>query len=83
MAKTSSHLRTVANEDGAAVLNTRSGTLSALNPTGAYVWRGLERGESVESIVEGLARETGMPRETVERDVRAFLEELKKQGLRP
>lgn len=83
MAKTSSHLRTVDNEDGAAVLNTKSGRLSTLNPTGAYVWRGLERGDSVESIVESLARETGVLRETVERDVRAFLEELRKQGLRP
>ena len=81
MTKTSSHLRMVANEDGAAVLNTKSGSLSALNPTGAYVWRGLERGESVETIAENLARETGMPRETVEHDVREFVEALKKQGL--
>lgn len=81
MAKTSSHLRTVANEDGAAILNTKSGSLSALNSTGALVWRGLERGDSVEVIVEDLAGETGMPRETVEHDVRTFVEELKKQGL--
>lgn len=80
MAKTSSHLRMVANEDGAAVLNIRSGSLSALNPTGAYVWRGLERGESVEVIVENLARETGMSLEVVERDVRAFVAGLKEQG---
>lgn len=83
MAKTRSQLRTVANEDGAAVLDTSRGSLSTLNPTGAYVWRGLEQGDSVEVIVESLARETGMPGETVERDVRTFLEELKRQGLLP
>lgn len=80
MAKTRSHLRTVANEDGAAILNARSGKLSALNPTGAYVWHGLERGESVEVIVKNLARETGMSLEVVERDVRAFVAALEEQG---
>jgi hypothetical protein len=81
MAKMNSHLRMVANVDGAAILNARSGKLSALNPTGAYVWEGLERGEDVEVIVKNLARETGMSLEVVERDVRAFVAALKEQGL--
>ena len=70
------NLRTVANQDGAAILDTKRGIISTLNPTGAYVWRALERGESVELIIENLARETGMPLEVVERDVRAFIETL-------
>lgn len=81
MTKTGSIIRTVMTDDLAAILNIQRGTLSTLNPTGAYVWQALERGESVEVIVENLARETSMPRETVERDVRAFVAALKQQNL--
>jgi hypothetical protein len=39
------HLRTISNEDGAAILDTESGDLSTLNATGAYVWEALQRGD--------------------------------------
>jgi hypothetical protein len=71
-----SHLRSVATEDGAAVLDTELGTLTTLNPTGAYIWKALERGESEEMIVAGLARETGVSANTVERDVHDFIASL-------
>jgi hypothetical protein len=75
------NLRSVANQDGAAILDARRGTISTLNATGAYVWRELERGESVEQIVASLARETEMSIDAVERDVQAFVEALRGRDL--
>jgi len=79
--KENSHLRTIVNQDGAAVLDTKLGSISTLNATGAYVWQRLERGESVETIVADLSRETGEQPEIVEPDVRAFVESLRSQQL--
>lgn len=76
MAHDKAHLRTVANQDGAAILDTERGTISTLNRTGAYIWQALERGESEETVVAGLARETGASANTVERDVHDFLTSL-------
>jgi hypothetical protein len=76
-----SHLRTIANQDGAAVLDTKLGSISTLNSTGAYVWQGLERGESLETIVANLSRETGEQPEVVGRDVKDFVETLRAQQL--
>ena len=76
-----SHLRTIVNEDGAAVLDTRQGTISTLNPTGAYIWQALERDEREEDIVEGLARETGSSPEIIQQDVSDFLAALREQNM--
>lgn len=81
MVKENSHLRTIVNQDGAAVLDTKLGSISTLNATGAYVWQGLERGESIETIAADLSRETGERLEVVERDVREFAESLRAQHL--
>jgi hypothetical protein len=81
MVNDNSHLRTIVNQDGAAVLDTKLGSIATLNSTGAYVWRGLERGESLEAIVANLSRETGEHTEVVERDVREFVESLREQQL--
>lgn len=81
MAQDRSHLRTIVNRDGAAVLDTAQGSISTLNSTGAYVWQGLERGDSLETIVANLSHETGAACEVVERDVRDFVETLRAQQL--
>ena len=81
MVNDNSHLRTIVNEDGAAVLDTKQGLISTLNSTGAYVWQGLERGESLETIAASLSRETGEQPEVVGRDVRDFVEVLRAQQL--
>ena len=75
------HLRTIANQDGAAVLDTQLGSIATLNSTGAYVWQGLERGDSVESIIDSLSRDTGEPLEVVARDVAGFVAALRAQRL--
>ena len=76
-----SHLRTIVNEDGAAVLDTERGTISTLNTTGAYIWQALERGEREEDIVTGLARETGSTPEVIRQDVGEFLAALREQKM--
>jgi hypothetical protein len=47
------------------------------------VWQGLQRGESLETIIANLARETGEESLIVERDVREFVEDLKQKRLLP
>ena len=74
-------LRTVINEDGAAVLDMPSGTITTLNPAGAYIWQALQRGETAETIAANLARETGEALDVVKGGVAAFLAELKDQDL--
>ena len=81
MVHDNSHLRTIVNRDGAAVLDTRLGSISTLNPTGAYIWKGLERGDSLETVVANLCRETGEQIEVVERDVREFVDALRAEKL--
>jgi hypothetical protein len=77
------HLKTVVDQDGAAVLDIERGLISTLNPIGAYVWQGLQRGESLETIIAKLAHETGEESLMVERDVREFVEDLKQKRLLP
>ena len=81
MGKTNSHLRTAANADGAAILDTEAGRISTLNTTGTYVWNALQRGEDIEAIAANLARETGEQIERVKKDLRDFLDALKKLNL--
>ena len=59
MAIGKTHLHTVADQDGAAILDVKRGLITTLNPTGAFVWHGLQRGEPLETIIANLATETG------------------------
>lgn len=75
------HLRVIVNQDGAAILDVKAGRISTLNSSGAYVWQALGRGEELDAISEGLARQSGEPIEAVRKDILDFLEALKRQGL--
>lgn len=83
MGQANSHIRTVANADGVAILDIEAGKITTVNSTGAFVWEALRRGESAESIASSLARETGEQLATLKRDVSNFIDGLKKQGLLP
>jgi hypothetical protein len=74
-------LRTIVNQDGAAVLDTEKGTISTLNTTGAYIWQAMERGEHEGDIVDQLARETGESPETIRDDVKDFIAALREQKM--
>ena len=75
------HLRTIVNQDGAAVLDTERGTISTLNTTGGYIWQALERGESEEEIIDGLAGETGESPDVIRQDVKDFIAALHSQNI--
>ena len=81
MAMKNSHLQTVVDQDGAAILDIDRGQVSKLNPTGAFVWQRLQRGETIEEVIANLACETGEEIRVIERDVREFVELLKEQRL--
>jgi hypothetical protein len=74
-------VRAVFDSDGAAILDAESGVISTLNQTGAYIWRHLMDGETAEQITQKLARETGEPPDSVEQDVKSFLDRLLNEGL--
>ena len=75
------HLRAIVKQDGAAILDSTTGTILTLNTTGAFVWQALERGEDPVTIALELARESGKQVETVEHDVRQFVQALKDRQL--
>jgi hypothetical protein len=77
------NLQSIVDQDGAVILDIERGLISTLNPIGAYVWQGLQRGESLETILVNLVRETGEESLTVERDVREFVDDLKQRRLLP
>jgi hypothetical protein len=77
------HIQSIVDQDGAVILDIERGLISTLNPIGAYVWQGLQQGESLETIIANLERETGEKSLTVERDVREFVEDLKQKRLLP
>jgi hypothetical protein len=81
MRDSSTHLRTIANQDGAAILNSTAGTITTLNSTGAFVWQGLERGESADMIAQNLARETGEEVAAIKNDLLGFIDSMKKAKL--
>ena len=76
-----SYLQTVVDQVGAAILDIDRGQVSKLNPTGAFVWQRLQRGETIEEVIANLACETGEEIRVIERDVREFVELLKEQRL--
>ena len=81
MRDSGTHLRTIANQDGAVILNSAAGTITTLNSTGAFVWQGLERGEDVDMIAQNLARETGEEVTAVRYDLLEFIDSMKKAKL--
>ena len=81
MRDSSTHLRTIANQDGAVILNSMAGTITTLNSTGAFVWQGLERGESADMIAQNLARETGEEVAAIRNDLLGFVDSMKKAKL--
>ena len=76
-------LRTVVNEDGAAILDPHSGQITTLNTTAAYIWQALERGNSADVIATHLAEETGEDLSVVRQGITAFLAELEERHLWP
>jgi hypothetical protein len=77
------NLRYIANEDGAVILDVEHNTICTLNTTGAYVWQQLQNGSQPDDIIANLQRLAGEETLLIERDVRAFLEDLEQKHLLP
>jgi hypothetical protein len=77
------NLKAIVDEDGAVILDIEHDLILTLNPTGAYVWQGLQRGETIDTIIANLSRDTGEDRLLVEPDVREFVAELQQKHLMP
>jgi hypothetical protein len=69
------------DKDGAAILDARHDAITTLNPMGALIWRKLERGDSVELIIEELSLQTGMECADVRVDLMDFIGDLKSKHL--
>jgi hypothetical protein len=52
-----SQLRTVSNQDGAAVLDVSRNQITTLNSTGSFIWDKLQQGRSVEQVIQDIAIE--------------------------
>jgi Coenzyme PQQ synthesis protein D (PqqD) len=83
MASSPFHLRAIVSSDGAAIFDIEHNSISTLNPTGAYVWQGLQQGQSIETVIANLARDTDADPLSVESDVREFVEELQQKRILP
>ena len=76
-----SHLSTVVNQDGAAVLDVSRKQITTRNSTGGFIWERLQQGRTVEQVIQDLTIECNTDPVVVERGVHAFLEQLKSQHL--
>jgi hypothetical protein len=81
MAKIASHIRFLADEDGAVLLDVERNRIITLNPTGGFICTRLEQGRSVEMIVQELAQVTDTAPDVVEKDLCAFLGQLTENRL--
>jgi hypothetical protein len=81
MSSSLSHVRTVVNQDGAAILDVSRNQITTLNSTGGFIWGRLQQGRTVEQAIQDLATESNTDLAVVERGVRAFLEQLKSEHL--
>jgi Coenzyme PQQ synthesis protein D (PqqD) len=75
------HLRSIIDHDGAVILDIERDVLLTLNSTGGYVWEKLMQGKLIDEIVRDLACETGTDFAMVDRDVYAFIDQLKSKHL--
>ncbi len=77
------HLTTAINEHGAVVHDTVRNRISILNETGGFVWKRVIAGNSIDAIVEELAKETNAEPMLVRSAVMAFMEDLAAKELLP
>jgi len=75
------HLRTVVDQDGAAILDISRNEITTLNASGAFVWERLERGYAADGIIDELASVWHAERATVADGVYRFLQKLNAKHL--
>ena len=63
------------------ILHLESGVYFGLDPIGTRIWEGLTEGQTGQEICLAISEEFKQPVSKVEKDVRAFLEDLEANGL--
>jgi hypothetical protein len=81
MLSTPTNLRTIANQDGAAILDVSSNQITTLNSTGSFIWTRLQEGSTVQEIVHQIASTSDAEITLVEREVNAFVDDLRAHSL--
>ncbi len=74
-------VRMVKEGGRAVLLEVKRGAYYALDGVATSIWQGLANGKSVEEIVSDLEREYDVARTVLEKDVRAFLDDLFRTGM--
>ena len=67
-------------DDESVLFLERSGQLLRLNPTAAFIWRGLETGFSFREIINSLSEVSNVPAAKVEQDVTGLIAGLREAG---
>ena len=81
MSSSPSHLRSVVNADGAAILDVARNQITTLNSTAGFIWDRLQHGRTVEEAIRDLALESNTDPAVVEPGVRTFVEQLRLRHL--
>jgi len=81
MYKVSEGIRSTHGQDGAIVLDIRQGQMFNLNLVGSKILELLETGSSESEIAAVISREFRAAPDLVEKDVREFLETLRRRKL--
>jgi len=81
MYKVSDTVRSTHGQDGAIVLDIRQGQMFNANLVGSRILELLKTVSTESAIVDRISREFGVSSELVEKDLREFLESLKKRHL--
>ncbi len=68
-------------EDESVILNLESGVYFGLDDVGTRMWKVLSESETVQGAYEKLLGEYDVVPETLERDLRDFIDKLSAQGL--
>ena len=68
-------------DGGSVLLNLDSELYFGLNEVGTLLWNALQAGESYESVIGRLHAQFDVPRETLDADVTALLDQLDGKGL--
>jgi hypothetical protein len=75
------NVRATINREGAVLRDLKRGGSFALNPLGAKIWQLLQQGLATEQIIDKISADFHASRETVEADVRTFIQKLENQQL--
>lgn len=70
-----------AHDAGIVILHTRKGQVFSSNKTGAMIWQGIERGRSLDLILEEISSEFQIAGTTARAHTLKFLAALEQQAL--